>query len=97
MKSLARAVIIACEFLEFSGEEMLDSDTAVRELEGIADQLRQCNAEERAALRVVLNDLIAEARQSNASFGTEERERLISFYRNFMEAMGLETSAEGDW
>ena len=41
MRSLARALIHLCAFLELSDDETVDSDYAVRELENVAAELQQ--------------------------------------------------------
>lgn len=90
MKALARAIIFASAFLELSDDETLDPDNAARELENISYELQKCNRQEKAALKLVLQDLIRDEQKGKAARTDRDRQRLIEFYENFMATIGLE-------
>ena len=88
MKGLARSVIKAAQFLEISGDDVVDPDSAVKSLESIAHELQGTGDTERFALREALDELAEEER--SAASGSASRPEVIEFYRTFMENMGLE-------
>jgi hypothetical protein len=73
-----------------SGEEVVDPDHAVRELENIAAELHQSTPKEKIALRCALQEIEAIEREGLVARTQEDRERLLEFCENFMEANGLE-------
>ena len=88
MKALARSVIETALFLELSGDDVVDPDSAVRALEGIAQELAGTGDAERLALREVLDELIG--REQAGPGGSAPRPEVIEFYRSFMENFGLQ-------
>jgi hypothetical protein len=88
MKALARSVIEAALFLETSGDDVVDPDTAVRALEGIAHELASTSEAERLALREVLDELIPE--EQSGPDASASRAEAVAFYRSFMENFGLQ-------
>jgi hypothetical protein len=88
MSALARSVIEAALFLESSGDDVVDPDSAVKALETIAHELQGTGDTERLARREALDEWIEEDR-SRAS-GSASRPEVIEFYRTSMEDMGLE-------
>ncbi len=88
MNALARCVIEAALFLETSGDDVVDSDAAVRALESIAHELASTSEAERLALREALDELIR-AEQSGPG-GSAPRADAIAFYRSFLENFGLQ-------
>jgi hypothetical protein len=75
-------------FLELSGDDVVDPDSAVNALENIAHELGSIGDAERLALREVLGELIEEE-QAGPS-GSAPRREVIEFYQSFMENFGLE-------
>jgi hypothetical protein len=88
MKALARSLIQAALFLELSGDDVVDPDSAVRALESIAHELADAGEAERLALREVLDELIRE--EQDRLGGSAPRPEVIQFYRSFMENLGLQ-------
>jgi hypothetical protein len=88
MKALARSVIEAALFLERSGDEVVDLDSAVRALEGVAHELAGTGDAERLALREVLDELIGRERAGPG--GSAPRPEVIEFYQSFMGTFGLQ-------
>jgi len=78
MKSLAKALVEAVAFLELSGDEVVDPDSAVRALEWIAECLKSASESEKQAL--------LDYCQEKAASGTEKQQE---FYKTFSVAMGL--------
>ena len=90
MRALARSVIEAALFLELSGDDVVDPDSAVKALEGIAHELQGTDVTERLALRGALDELM-EAEKSRPG-GSAYRPEVVEFYRTFMGNFGLESS-----
>jgi len=84
MKNLARAVINAAAFLEFSDDDTIDPDDAVRALEDLASFLLPASPDEIAAIRSVLEEELDAANQRGAS------EEVLDFYRNFLKHCGID-------
>ena len=82
MKTLAKALIETAAFLEFSGDDVIDPDDAVRELEGIAHTLHSASPDEVAAIREALKEMV-EASQTDSARETARR-----FSDAFLESMG---------
>ncbi len=83
METLAKAVLRAAAFLEFSNQDTVNPDDAVRALEDIAATLQSASPDEIAAIRTALQELIAEERTSFARVET------LRFYEHFLESVGL--------
>jgi uncharacterized protein YgfB (UPF0149 family) len=83
MKTLAKAMIGAAAFLELSSDGTVNPDDAVRALEDISATLQSASPDEVAAIRVALQELIAEERTSFA------RTDALRFYEHFLESVGL--------
>lgn len=88
MESLAKAVVCAFAFLELSGDDVVDPDSAVSAMESMSAELQTCTDEEKAALRKVI---VAElhAQQARSADGS-----VIEFYRDLMLSIGLEDDAD---
>jgi len=84
MKTLAKALVETAAFLEFSTDDTINPDDAVRELEGIAHTLHSASPEEVAAIREALKEMV-EARQTEPS-----RAAARTFSAAFLESMGVE-------
>ena len=88
MKALARIVIQVAMFIEMSDDDVLDLDSAVRTLEGIAQELGSTGQEERTVLREAIVELIDE---EMAGLGAARpRQEVVGFYKSFMENFGLD-------
>jgi hypothetical protein len=83
MKTIAKALIEAAAFLEFSEDDSVDPDEAVRALEGIAYTLHKASPEEIAALRDALREMV-DASQTDAARAAARR-----FSDAFLESMGV--------
>ena len=93
MRSLARSVIFAVQFLELSDDSVVDPSDAVTAMESIADELSRSTAEEREALRSALAELI----DQNASLPMTDASRVrLQFYTDFMTSFGLDETEEDD-
>ena len=79
MNNLARAVVEAMAFLELSGDDTVDPDSAVAALEMIAAELQSSSPREKAALRDAAKRAAAKVK------GEAKR-----FYRDFMVSAGLD-------
>ena len=82
MKRLARALVEAAAFIELSDESVIELHAAVRALEDIATELRECSPAEVAILREVL----FEAQACEPEGPGERRE----FLRKFLSNCGIE-------
>lgn len=80
MKSLAQALVEAVAFLELSGDEVVDPDSAVQAIESISHSLRNASEQERQAL-------LDYCRSEAQKLATDQKRR--DFYQQFGEAMGL--------
>jgi hypothetical protein len=85
MKALARCVVDAMAFLEFSDFEKLGDDEAIQAMEMLASNLAETTSAERDALRAVLAEEL-KARESAGRMTDEQR----LFFENFFEACGIE-------
>ena len=83
MKTLAKALIQTAAFLEFSGDDAVNPDDAVRALEGIASTLHSASPEELLAIRDALYALATEERAGSA------RTDVLRFYEHFFESIGV--------
>ena len=83
MKHLARAIIEAVVFLEFSSDDQVDPDNAVRTLENIAHALTGATPEEIAALRAVMDEDLTLMPEVTS-------EKMKEFYRNFILSCGVD-------
>ena len=88
MKSLAKAVVEAAAFLELSGDEVVNPDSAVQALESISDWLRGATVQEKQA---VLHYCREQASQLKTDPGAQD-DRRVNFYLGFGDAMGLTES-----
>jgi hypothetical protein len=84
MKHLARAVIAAVLFLEFSDDDQVNPDNAVRALEDIAHALAEATPEEIAALRAAIDEDLAQMPGGGS-------EQVKAFYRSFLLSCGIES------
>ena len=88
MNSLAKAIVESAAFLEFSGDEVIDPDSAVQALESMSHSLCSASeAEKRAVLEYCRQEL---SRLSAAE--TPQNQKLHDFYQGFGEAMGLSST-----
>lgn len=83
MDRLAAAVVEAIAFLELSGDDVLDADSAVAAMESIAAALGDSTLDERAAISSAVGRALQRERD-----GRNSRDA-IEFYENFMDSMGL--------
>ena len=83
MKTIAKALIGAAAFLELSGEDFVDLDASVKALEEIGHGLQSASPEELAAIRLALQEMIAEERAGLA------RPDMLNFYAGFLESFGM--------
>jgi hypothetical protein len=83
MRTLAKALIETAAFLEFSSDDSVNPDDAVRELEGIAHTLHSASPEEVAAIRQALREMV-DASQSDSARTVARR-----FSEAFLESMGV--------
>ena len=88
MIALARSVIEAARFFELTSDDLVDPDTAVKALEGIAHELGRIDDAERSALRDALDELIGE--ELAGRDGSPPRQEVVEFYESFMENFSLE-------
>ena len=88
MNALARSVIEAALFLELSGDDVVDPDSAVKAMESIAYELSHSSDAERIALREAVDELIDLER--GVSPPRTPRPEVIEFLKSFMESVGLE-------
>jgi 5'-deoxynucleotidase YfbR-like HD superfamily hydrolase len=84
MKALAQAVVHAFVFLELSDDEAVDSDAAVDAMEMLAADLQECSEEEKAALEKAVSE------ELKAQMARKAPKKVLDFYKNFMENLGLE-------
>jgi hypothetical protein len=80
MKSLAQALVEAVAFLELSGDEVVDPDSAVQAMESIGHSLRNASEQEKQAV-------LDYCRSQAEKLAADEKRR--DFYQQFGEAMGL--------
>ena len=83
MKALARALINAAAYLEMTGEEGIDPESALQALEEIAYNLSYCTDEEKKALAAALTDMRA------AELETGPRPEMLDFLDTFLVSFGL--------
>lgn len=83
MRTLAKALVETAAFLEFSSDDTINPDDAVRELEGIAHTLHSASPEEVAAIREALREMV-EASQTDSA-----RASARTFSDAFLESMGV--------
>jgi hypothetical protein len=83
MRTLAKALIETAAFLEFSSDDSVNPDDAVRELEGIAHTLHSASPEEVVAIREALREMV-DASQTDVA-----REAARKFSDAFLESMGV--------
>jgi hypothetical protein len=83
MRTLAKALIETAAFLEFSNDDAVDPDDAVRELEGIAHTLRSASPEEIAAIREALREMVDASETESARIAARR------FSDAFLESMGV--------
>lgn len=79
MDHLAKAVVECFAFLALSDDDVIDADDAMRVMESLTAELRQCDEAERHALR---NAALAwHDEQGRSGAGSE----VLGFYEQFME------------
>ena len=83
MDHIARALVNAAAFLEFSPDDIIDPDSAVKAMEDIAGELARASDEERD----VLSRVCAEERDIRAR--TPGYEATADFFDNFIEHFGV--------
>ena len=79
MNNLAKAIIGAVAFLEFSDDDIVDPDAAVQAMEDIAAALQKASPEELAALRAELDRELQAQVERGASEGVQ------NFYKQFLD------------
>ena len=85
MKSLAEALVESAAFIELSGDEVIDPDSAVQALESIAHSLGAASEEEK-------NALLEYCRKKAAALAGAKNEPDVKrrdFYLEFGENIGL--------
>jgi hypothetical protein len=87
MQNLAKAVVDVLAFLELSGDDVIDPDSAVKAMESIAATLHDASEEERAALAEAA---MSELNRQSAADATEE---VLDFYEHLLADLGLEEEA----
>ena len=85
MKSLAEAIVESAAFLELSGDEVIDPDSAVQALESMSHSVRSASEQEKRALLDYCRDQASKL--DGARSPQDEKRR--DFYRGFGEALGL--------
>jgi hypothetical protein len=85
MKSLAKAIVESAAFLELSGDEVIDPDSAVQAIESISHSLQSASDQEKRALLDYCRDQASKL--GDARSPQEEKRR--DFYCGFGEALGL--------
>ena len=88
MKHLARALVDALAFLELSGDDVIDPDTAVKAMEMISATLQDASDEEVDALAQAAMDAL------NAQSANDATEEVLDFYENLLVDLGLEEEEE---
>lgn len=83
MRALAKALVETAAFLEFSGDDTINPDDAVKQLEWIAYTLHSASPEEVAVLREALKEMV-EASQTDTA-----RAAARTFSDAFLESMGV--------
>jgi hypothetical protein len=84
MRQLAKAIVDTLAFLELSGDDVIDPDTAVKVMEMIAATLKEATPEEREALAA------AAMAELNAQSAADASEEVLDFYEHLMADIGLE-------
>ena len=87
MSQVARALADIAAFLEFSGDDVLDPDAAVKTMKQIEHDLSLLGEEDYAALASVCTYLASEARVA----GPRSNEN-VEFYETFLEKFGVTTA-----
>jgi hypothetical protein len=85
MRTLAKAIVETAAFLEFSSDDTIDPDDAVRQLESIAYTLHSASPEEVAAVREALKEMV-DATQTESA-----RASATTFADAFLESIGVES------
>jgi hypothetical protein len=88
MKALARALINAAAYLELTGEEGVDPESALQALEEIAYNLSYCTAEEKK----ILADVLTEMRAAELEKGP--RPEMLDFLDTFLVSFDLVADGE---
>jgi hypothetical protein len=83
MKNLCRAIIWSAYFLEMSGDDIIDPDSAVKALEDIASTLQEATEEERQTFAAVCAEEAANL-QKDPTYA-----RTADFVRGLPAALGL--------
>ncbi len=83
MDNIARALLNAAAFLEFSLDDIVDPDSAVKALEDIAFALQNASAEEIESIRR------AAAAEREARAGIPSYEGTLEFVDNSLQSVGL--------
>ena len=90
MKALARALVNAAAYLELTGEDGVDPESALQALEEIAYNLSYCTAEEKKVLAEVLADMRAAELQNGP------RPEMLDFLDTFLTSFGLAGEEPGE-
>jgi hypothetical protein len=85
MKSLASALVEVAAFLELSGDQVVDPDSAVQALESISHSLRNASRDEKQAVLDYCRDQATKL----SSVRDLQAHKRRDFYRGFGEALGL--------
>ena len=80
---LMQAVVECAAFLELSGDDVVNPDAAVRQLEGLASTLRELTPPDRIAFTEFVEDL---ARSELENHGSTRR---VQFLQTLPENLGL--------
>ena len=83
MRHVARALVSTAAFLELSGDDVLDPDSAVKAMEQIAHDLSALDTAEYSVLAGVCSELADEARSAGPAFRSH-----VEFCESFMENFG---------
>ena len=86
MEHIVRALLDAAAFLEFSPDDIVDPDAAVKAMEDIAASLREATPDEVAAIARVCE---SEATRRGRTPGYEET---AEFFANFVDDFGVGAS-----
>jgi len=83
MKNLSKVIVDISAFLELSGDDVIDPDSAIKAMEMIGSELKKATPEEKESIAVAAKAAATSARSRGA---TEEE---IEFYEGFMENFDL--------
>ncbi len=79
MKTLSKVIVDVAAFLELSGDEVIDPDSAIKTMEMIRSELKEATPEEKKAIAAAATAAAVSACSRDAS------EVEIEFFEEFME------------